>query len=128
MRLDLARKPQRVLRPLPDSLTGPECIRTRSHAPGAQLKGVNVRGNCLGERRTDRALSRKCRAPKQIAALAVLIACAFASVLSLVANADATASHRHPRSYSITDLGTLGGPAALPPRSTTVARSWAHPA
>ena len=62
----------------------------------------------LGERST-RGPSRKCRAPKQIAASAVLIACVFASVLSLVANADATASHRHPRSYSITDLGTLGG-------------------
>jgi chitodextrinase len=50
-----------------------------------------VQGNHLGERNTG-APSRKSRAPKQIAASAVLVACVFASVLSLVASSDATAT------------------------------------
>jgi probable HAF family extracellular repeat protein len=66
-----------------------------------------VKSNWLGERSTYRALSRKCTAPKLIAASALLIACVFASALTLVASAAPTASHT--RSYSITDLGTLGG-------------------
>jgi probable HAF family extracellular repeat protein len=74
---------------------------------GLNWKGGNVKGNCLGERSTSRAPSRKCRAPKLIAVSAVVIACIFASVLTVAASAAATASH--PRSYSITDLGTLGG-------------------
>jgi probable HAF family extracellular repeat protein len=66
-----------------------------------------VKGNWLGERSTDRALRRNSRPPKPLAASAVLIACLFASTLTVVASAAPTASH--PRSYSITDLGTLGG-------------------
>jgi probable HAF family extracellular repeat protein len=60
-----------------------------------------VKRNCLGERS---------RAPKLIATSAVLIACVFASVLAVVANAAPTS---HTRSYSITDLGTLGGPTSF---------------
>jgi probable HAF family extracellular repeat protein len=66
-----------------------------------------VKGNCLGERGTYRVPSWKRRAPKLIAALAVLIACVFATTLTVVASAAPTASQA--RSYSITDLGTLGG-------------------
>jgi hypothetical protein len=50
-----------------------------------------VQGNHLGERNTG-APSRKSRAPKKIAASAVLIACVFAGVMSLVASRDATAT------------------------------------
>lgn len=73
----------------------------------AQLEGRHVKGNCLGERRTDHVLSRNLGASKLIAASAVLIACVLAGVLTLAATAAPTASHT--RSYSITDLGTLGG-------------------
>jgi probable HAF family extracellular repeat protein len=68
-----------------------------------------MRGNSQADRRTYRALSRNATVPKLIAAWVVLVACAFASVLAVVANAAPTS---HTRSYSITDLGTLGGPAS----------------
>jgi hypothetical protein len=38
VRLGLARKPSKELQHLSDSVTGPECIRTRGHAP-RELKG-----------------------------------------------------------------------------------------
>jgi probable HAF family extracellular repeat protein len=45
--------------------------------------------------------------PKQIAALAILVSCVVASALAVVA--DAAPHDPHARTYSITDLGTLGG-------------------
>ena len=65
-----------------------------------------MKGNSHGERGTYRALSRS-NGRSLIAASAVLIACVFTSVLAVVAKAAPTS---HTRSYSITDLGTLGGP------------------
>jgi probable HAF family extracellular repeat protein len=65
-----------------------------------------MESNPQRKRRTYRVLSRKSRAPKLIAASAVLAGCIFASVLTVVASAAPTS---RARSYSITDLGTLGG-------------------
>lgn len=59
----------------------------------------------LSALRTDHPWSGK--KPKQLLAFAVLVACVFATVLTVVASAAPTGSHA--RSYSITDLGTLGG-------------------
>jgi len=65
-------------------------------------------GNRQGETRPYGALRRR-TGRKLIAASAVLIACVFTSAVAVVAKA---APSSHTRSYSITDLGTLGGPSS----------------